>query len=291
MSPASRGIVYTERGQHAEDSFLFQYPDIDPVAISIGPLNVHWYGLMYVLGFFVAWFGFRLRARRPGSPIDEARAEDLIFYGALGVFIGGRLGYMLLYFLPENGIGALLSDPLAVVRVWEGGMSFHGGLVGVLIAMWLFARQLGLGFFEVTDFIAPWVPPALGFGRIGNFINGELWGKPTSADAPWSVVFEGVARHPSQLYEAFLEGLVLFVILFLFSASDRPIRAVSGLFLLGYGAFRTLIEFVRVPDDGVYLAWGWLTKGQVFSAPMIFAGLVLLWLAYRGAPRVTGAHA
>lgn len=285
--------MYKLDGQHrpadAEDQTLFEYPEIDPVAISIGPLSIHWYGLMYVLGFFVAWYGFRLRARRPDSPIDPGRAEDLVFYGALGVFIGGRLGYMLLYFLPANGPGALLADPLAVFRVWEGGMAFHGGLVGVLIAMWLFARRQGLTYFEVTDFIAPWVPPALGFGRIGNFINGELWGKPTSADAPWSVVYQGVPRHPSQLYEAFLEGLVLFLILYFFSARPRPTMAVSGMFLLGYGVFRTAVEFVRVPDDGIYFAWGWLTKGQLFSVPMILAGIVLLILAYRGTDRAASA--
>jgi phosphatidylglycerol:prolipoprotein diacylglycerol transferase len=155
--------------------------------------------------------------------------------------------------------------------------------------MWLFGRRLQLTFFTVTDFIAPWVPPALGFGRIGNFINGELWGKPTSADMPLSIVYQGVPRHPSQLYEALLEGLVLFLVLFLFSSRPRPTMAVSGLFLLGYGLFRSAIEFVRVPDDGVYLAWGWLTKGQVYSAPMVVAGIVLLVIAYRRKGAVAAA--
>lgn len=255
---------------------LFEYPDIDPVAISLGPLNVHWYGLMYVLGFFVAWWGLRMRATKPGSPIALGQAEDLIFYVALGVFVGGRVGYIIFY-----NFAGFLADPISIVKVWEGGMSFHGGLIGVLVALGLFARRVKLPYFAVSDYIAVWVPPGLGFGRIGNFINGELWGKETAAGAPWAVIVDGVPRHASQLYEAFLEGLVLFTILFLFSMRIRPRMAVSGLFLLGYGLFRIGVEFIRVPDNGVYFAFGWLTKGQVLSTPMVVLGACFLIAAYR----------
>ncbi len=172
-----------------------------------------------------------------------------------------------------------LENPLSLFRIWEGGMSFHGGLLGVLVAMYLYARKLGRAFFEATDFVAPLVPIGLGFGRIGNFINNELWGKPT--DVPWAVVVNGQARHASQLYEALLEGLVLFAILWIFSSKPRPVMAVSGLFLLGYGVFRFAVEFVRLPDASLgYLALGWVTMGQVLSLPMIVAGGVLIWLAY-----------
>jgi phosphatidylglycerol:prolipoprotein diacylglycerol transferase len=256
---------------------MFEYPDIDPVAFALGPLKVHWYGLMYVLGFVVGWLGLRARAPRADSPVAPARVEDLMFYIAVGVFAGGRVGYVLIY-----DFASLVDDPLSLFYVWRGGMSFHGGLIGVLLMMTLFARRTGQTFFAITDFIAPWVPPALGFVRIGNFINGELWGAETSADAPWSVVFEGVPRHPTQLYEAFLEGLVMFVVLVLFSAKARPRMAVSGLFLLLYGAFRFGVEFIRLPDAHIgYEALGWVTRGQILTAPMIVAGLVLLVLAYR----------
>jgi phosphatidylglycerol:prolipoprotein diacylglycerol transferase len=246
------------------------------VAISIGPINVHWYGLMYVFGFFAGWLGMRWRSRKPGCPIKPSEVEDLVFYVALGVFAGGRIGYMLLY-----NLDGLFSNPLSLFYVWQGGMAFHGGLIGVLVAMGIFAWRRGYHYFTITDLIAPWVPPGLFFGRLGNFINGELWGKPTSPDAFWSVIVDGQAVHPNQLYEAFLEGVVLFVVLLLYSARPRPRMAVSGLFLLLYGVFRVAIEFVRVPDQGVYLAWGWLTRGQVYSLPMIVAGIVLLVLAYR----------
>jgi len=247
------------------------------VAFSIGPVAVHWYGLMYVLGFFVAWWGMRMRAKQPWSPIPPAQAEDLIFYIAVGVFLGGRVGYMLLY-----NLGGFIEDPVSIVYVWRGGMSFHGGLLGVLLAVGIFARRHRLRYFAVSDFIAVWVPPGLCFGRIGNFINGELWGAVTRPDAPWAVIVDGEPRHPSQLYEAFLEGLVLFTVLFVFSLKPRPRMAVSGLFLLLYGVFRIAIEFIRLPDNGVYLAWGWLTKGQVFSVPMVAFGAWLLFRAYRG---------
>jgi len=261
---------------------VIQYPEIDPVAFGIGPLQVRWYGLMYLAGFVLGWLGARIRARRPDSPIPPARVDDLVFYVALGVIIGGRVGYMLFYSFPS-----LLENPLNLFKVWEGGMSFHGGLLGVLIAMGVLARKVRQPYFAVTDFIAPWVTPGLGLGRIGNFINGELWGAQTTPDAFWAVWVDGVPRHATQLYEAFLEGLVLFLILWGFSKRPRPIMAVSGLFLIFYGVFRVAIEFVRLPDqhmnvaaDG-YLAFGWLTMGQVLSAPMIVAGVMLLALAYR----------
>jgi phosphatidylglycerol:prolipoprotein diacylglycerol transferase len=258
------------------------------VAFGIGPLQVRWYGLMYLVGFFVAWLGMRSRAKRPWSRIKPEHVDDLVFYGALGAIVGGRVGYMLVYALND-----LITNPLSLFAVWEGGMSFHGGLTGVLIAMALYARHIREPFLVVTDFIAPWAPPGFFLVRIGNFINNELWGKPTSPDAPWAVIVDGEARHPSQLYEAGLEGIVLFAILWTYSRAPRPAKAVSGLFLLGYGAFRILVEFVRVPDEQLgYLALGWITMGQVLSAPMVIAGVILLVLAYRskegGAPAEGG---
>jgi len=256
---------------------VFHYPDFNPVAFAIGPLQVRWYGLMYLGGFAIAWLGTRARAKQGRAPISVARVDDLVFYAALGVIIGGRVGYMLFY-----GFDSLIANPLSIFAVWRGGMSFHGGFLGVLIAMALFARRVELPFWAIMDFLAPWVPPGLGLGRIGNFINGELWGKVTSPDAPWAVIVDGVPRHPSQLYEALLEGAVLFVVLQWFSAKPRPLMAVSGVFALLYGIFRFLIEFVRLPDAQLqYLAFGWLTMGQVLSAPMIVGGAVLLVLAYR----------
>ena len=240
---------------------------------------------MYLAGFVLGWLGVRYRAKLSGSPVELARAEDLVFYVALGVIVGGRLGSMLFYDLSR-----LIVEPAALFRVWEGGMSFHGGLIGVLVAMWLFARRIDQPFFAVADFVAPWVPIGLGLGRVGNFINGELWGKATSPDAPWAVIVEGIPRHPSQLYEAFLEGVVLFAVLFVFSAKPRPVMAVSGLFLALYGVFRIAVEFVRLPDDHIgYLALGWLTMGHALSAPMVIAGVALLVMAYRRKPAETAA--
>jgi phosphatidylglycerol:prolipoprotein diacylglycerol transferase len=229
---------------------------------------------MYVLGFITAWLGLRWSAKKPGSAFSPSEVEDLVFYGAVGVFAGGRIGYMLFY-----NLAGLIENPVSLFFVWEGGMSFHGGLLGVLVAMWLYARRKREPFFRITDQITPWIPPGLFFGRMGNFINGELWGHET--DLPWGIVYQGVALHPSQLYEAALEGVVLFIVLLTFTAKPRPRMAASGLFLLLYGVFRFGIEFIRLPDDGAYLAWEWLTYGQVYSAPMVIAGIALLVLAYR----------
>ncbi|MGB5247764.1 MAG: prolipoprotein diacylglyceryl transferase [Woeseia sp.] len=259
---------------------MLTYPEFDPIIFEIGIFKVRWYGLMYVLGFLFAWWLARLRAAKPWSPIRPEQVDDLIFYCMIGVIIGGRLGYCLFY-----GWDQLRSDPLYVFKITEGGMSFHGGLSGLMAAVWIYGRKLGRRFWEMGDFVTPLGPLGLGFGRIGNFINGELWGKPT--DVPWAFNVNGVGLHPSQLYEAILEGFVLFAIIWVYSAKPRPYRAVSGLFMLGYGVVRFFIEFYRVPDAHLqYLALGWVTMGQILSVPMIILGAVLLWLAYRdGAPQ------
>lgn len=271
---------------------MLTYPAIDPIAFSLGPLRIHWYGLMYLVGFLGGWALGRWRAARAGSGWTAVEIDDLLFYIALGVILGGRIGYVLFYQFDQ-----LLRDPLFLFMIWKGGMSFHGGLLGVMLAMVLFGRRYHHPFFATTDFIAPLVTIGLGAGRLGNFINGELWGKVT--DLPWGMrlsclEFPGLcdglapgaefslARHPSQLYEALLEGVLLFTILWLFSARPRPTMSVSGLFLLCYGIFRFAVEFVRLPDADIgYLAFGWLTLGQVLTLPMIFGGMVLLALAYR----------
>ncbi len=233
---------------------MFTYPEIDPVAFSIGPLKVHWYGIMYLLAFVIAYVLARGRARDAGSMIKPDQVDDLIFYSALGVIAGGRIGYMIFY-----APGTLVADPLSIFKIHEGGMSFHGGLIGVLIAMAWYGRRIGRRFFEVSDFLAPMAPLGLGAGRIGNFINGELWGKVT--DSPLGFMLpNGEVRHPTQLYEGFLEGLVLFAILWLYTLRPRPAMATTGVFLLGYGVFRFGIEFIRVPDQHLkYLAFDWLT--------------------------------
>jgi phosphatidylglycerol:prolipoprotein diacylglycerol transferase len=258
---------------------MLQHPQIDPVAIAIGPLKIHWYGLTYLVGFAAGWWLGRLRSRKPWSPVNEEQVGDLLFYLALGVILGGRFGYVIFY-----NFDVFLADPLWLLRVWEGGMSFHGGLLGVMLGMWWYGRKIGAGFWRMTDFVAPLVPVGLGAGRIGNFINGELWGKAT--DVPWGMVFpqapDALARHPSQLYQFALEGVLFFIILWWFSARPRPRMAVSGLFLICYGVFRFGVEFVRQPDAQLgYLAFDWLTMGQVLSLPMIIAGLLLMAIAYR----------
>lgn len=256
---------------------MLTYPQIDPVAFSLGPLKVHWYGLMYIIGIGAAWILARRRAKEPNFPWSSAQIEDLVFYCALGLMIGGRLGYILFY-----NFSAFIQDPLMITRVWEGGMSFHGGMLGAFAGMWAFARSTQAKFSDVTDFIGPYVPLGLFTGRIGNFINGELWGKPT--DLWVGMVFPGAGpepRHPTQLYEAGLEGVVLFVLLHIYRRSHPPRTAVSGMFLLLYGIFRFGVEFLRLPDAHIgYLAFGWLTMGMVLSLPMIVIGLFILIRAY-----------
>lgn len=259
---------------------MMTYPDIDPVALNLGVLKIHWYGISYVIGILAAWFLLRYRGNQTQWGFSSEQVSDLIFYAMLGIILGGRLGSVLFYNLPYY-----LQHPIEIIYIQQGGMSFHGGLIGVFVAVWFFCHKFNKSFFNVTDFIAPVVPIGLGSGRIGNFINGELWGAPS--DLPWAMIFPAEAagrlpRHPSQLYEAFLEGLVLFVILWLFSARPRPVRAISGLFLLGYGSFRFAVEFVRIPDAHIgYLAFDWLTMGQILSLPMVLVGLVLIVMAYR----------
>ena len=257
------------------------YPQIDPIALSIGPLHIHWYGLMYLFGFLFVWLLGLYRVNK--TDWTRQQLEDLLFYGAVGVIIGGRVGYAIFYDFQAN-----LENPLNIFKIWQGGMSFHGGLLGVLAAFAWFGKKTGKSFFDISDFIAPMVPIGLMFGRIGNFINGELWGKVT--DVPWAMVFPGAGplpRHPSQLYEAALEGVLLFIILWWFSSKPRPKAAVSGLFLLGYGFFRFLVEFVRIPDAQYgYLAFDWLTMGQILCLPMIIFGIILMIVSYKVEARV-----
>jgi phosphatidylglycerol:prolipoprotein diacylglycerol transferase len=253
---------------------MIAYPDFDPVAFSIGGVKVHWYGLMYVVGFIAGWWLARRRAMAPGSTWKPADVDDLIFFAAVGVIVGGRLGWILVY-----GFDALREDPLAIIRVWQGGMSFHGGLAGVMIAVALFARRRGRRIADVFDFTAPLPAVGLCAGRIGNFINGELWGKPT--DLPWGMPVDGEVLHPSQLYEAALEGVVLFALLWWYTSKPRPRLAPAGLFLSLYAIFRIAVEFVRVPDADIgYLAFGWLTMGQLLSLPVLAVGLAMLAWAY-----------
>ena len=260
---------------------MLVYPQIDPIAVSLGPLKVHWYGLMYLLAFGTGYGLALWRIRRSGSGWTADMLSDLLFYIAMGVIMGGRLGYVVFY-----GFDRLMDDPLWALRVWEGGMSFHGGLLGVLIAVAVFCRQYQKPWFDMMDFVAPLVPTGLLFGRIGNFIGGELWGRPVvDQNFPLAMVFphvDNLARHPSQLYEAVLEGLVLFVLLWWYSARPRPRMAVSGLFLAGYGAARFTVEFFRQPDaDKGFILFDWMTMGQILTTPMILGGLVLMLLAYR----------
>ncbi|MDR2743612.1 MAG: prolipoprotein diacylglyceryl transferase [Desulfovibrio sp.] len=248
-------------------------PPLDPVAFSLGGLHIRWYGLMYLFGFASGWLLGRRRASRPESPWPPAAVDDMLTCAMLGVILGGRLGYVFFY-----DLAVYIQEPWEILRIWNGGMSFHGGLLGVVAALALFARSRGAPFLAVTDFVAPLVPPGLFFGRVGNFINGELWGKVS--DVPWAVVFPGGGpwtRHPTQLYEATFEGLVLFALIWIYSAKTRKTGAVSGFFAVGYGLARFAVEFVRVPDPQLgYLAFDWLTMGQVLCLPLILAGLFLL---------------
>lgn len=249
------------------------YPNINPVAFHIVSWPVYWYGLMYLLGFLMAWCLLSLRIRQDQRFTREQLA-DLLFFAALGVIIGGRLGYMFFY----DG-HALLTQPLVIFQTWKGGMSFHGGLLGVIIALAWFARRTKHSLLELTDFVAPVVPIGLGLGRIGNFINAELWGRVS--DLPWAMVFPNAGplpRHPSQVYEFLLEGVALFVILWCYSRKPRPLGAVSGLFLICYGFFRFVIEFFREPDTQIGFFWHIFTEGQLLSLPMILFGIIL-WVS------------
>ncbi|MFO7306445.1 MAG: prolipoprotein diacylglyceryl transferase [Gammaproteobacteria bacterium] len=278
---------------------MLTYPSIDPVIVTIGPLAIHWYGLMYVIGFAAAWLLARHRASAADSTWKPVDVDDLIFFSAIGVIVGGRIGWLVFY-----GAEQVVEDPLTIIQIWKGGMSFHGGLLGVIVAVVLFARRRGRRVADVLDFLAPLPGIGIFAGRIGNFINGELWGKPT--DAPWGFVLDPSLLHPrqadevlllcrrfevdpcviqvhaSQLYEGLLEGLLLFVVLWLYTSKRRPRWAPSGLFLVGYGVCRFLVEFVRVPDaNRGYILFDWVTMGQILSAPMIIIGIALMVAAYR----------
>nr|WP_113865573.1 prolipoprotein diacylglyceryl transferase [Brenneria salicis]NMN92563.1 prolipoprotein diacylglyceryl transferase [Brenneria salicis ATCC 15712 = DSM 30166]RBP64581.1 prolipoprotein diacylglyceryl transferase [Brenneria salicis ATCC 15712 = DSM 30166]RLM31354.1 prolipoprotein diacylglyceryl transferase [Brenneria salicis ATCC 15712 = DSM 30166] len=278
------------------------FPQFDPVIFSIGPVALHWYGLMYLVGFvFAMWLAGR-RANQPGSGWKKEEVENLLYIGFLGVFVGGRLGYVLFYAFPS-----FLENPLYLFKVWDGGMSFHGGLVGVIVVMMWFAYRTKRHFFQVSDFIAPLIPFGLGAGRLGNFINGELWGRVT-INTPWAMLFPGsrgedlelaasnpqwlaifnqygmLPRHPSQLYQMLLEGVLLFILLNLFIRKPRPMGSVSGLFLIGYGLFRIISEFFRQPDAQLGLFGGVFSMGQILSLPMVIAGILMMVWAYRRQP-------
>ena len=254
------------------------YADIDPVALSLGPLKVHWYGLMYLCGFVGAWFYGVQRAKRDDSRWTAKQVEDVIFYGAMGVIIGGRVGYTLFY-----NFSAFLDNPLSILYIHQGGMSFHGGMLGVFAGLYLFGRKNNLTFFQVSDFIAPWVPIGLGAGRIGNYINHELWGRPMETVMPWAFDYgDHVARHPSSLYQALTEGLLLFLILWWYSSKPRPHIAISAVFMFSYGCLRFFTEFFRIPDSHLgFIALDWLTMGQILSLPMIVFGLVMFYIAQK----------
>ncbi len=278
------------------------FPQFDPVIFSVGPVSLHWYGLMYLVGFiFAMWLAFR-RADKPGSGWKRSEVENLLYAGFFGVFLGGRIGYVLFYNLP-----LFLDNPLYLFKVWDGGMSFHGGLLGVIIVMCWFAHRTKRTFFQVSDFIAPLIPFGLGLGRLGNFINGELWGR-VDPSLPWAMLFPGshgedtllaadnpalqalmasnlygvLPRHPSQLYEMLLEGVVLFIILNLYIRKPRPLGSVSGLFLTCYGLFRYIVEYFRQPDQQLgLLLGGHISMGQLLSTPMILSGMVIVIWSYR----------
>jgi len=258
------------------DKFL-QFPVIDPIIFSIGPVSLRWYGTMYLIGFLAAMFMANKAADRSDGLWTRDQVSDLLFYGFLGVILGGRVGYVLFYQFEY-----FLSDPLYLFEIWQGGMSFHGGLLGVILAIFIFARKTKKNFLEVGDFVAPLVPIGLGMGRLGNFINAELWGRQT--DVSWAMVFPTdplqVPRHPSQLYEFALEGVVLFAILYIISRKTRSLGLASGAFLIGYGIFRSIVEFFREPDAHLGLYFSFISKGQILSIPMILVGILIIYLGY-----------
>ncbi|MDK2956179.1 MAG: phosphatidylglycerol---prolipoprotein diacylglyceryl transferase [Desulfovibrionales bacterium] len=259
---------------------MLQYPNIDPVIFKIGPLSLHWYGLAYAAGFISAYFLAARRVKRLLPDWTDQDVSGLVMHLVAGVVLGARLGYVLFY-----DFSWFLSHPWDIVAVWKGGMSFHGGLIGVIVGVWIFARRAKKSFLRATDLIAPLAPIGLFCGRIANFINGELWGRATTA--PWGMVFPGAGplpRHPSQLYEALLEGVVLFTVLWTYSRKLRSPGKASGLFLVLYGCFRFSVEFVRQPDAQLgFIAFGWLTMGQILCLPMILLGGYLLATAHRRA--------
>lgn len=257
---------------------MLKHPDFDPIAIHIGSGGIHWYGLMYLVAFTSAWYLGRVRARKKNSGWLQDDVADVMFYTALGVILGGRLGYILFY-----DFANFIEHPLNIFKIWQGGMSFHGGLIGSALGLWLYGRKTKRTFFQVTDFMIPLFPLGYAAGRLGNFINGELWGRVT--DVPWAMLFLQVddkPRHPSQLYQLFLGGIVIFIIIWLYSNKPRPTMAVSGLFLMLFGCYRIFVEFFREPDKHLgYIAFDWMTMGQILSVPMVIIGAFMLWKAYR----------
>lgn len=269
---------------------MFTYPSFNPIALQLGPITVYWYGIMYVLGFAGAWLLATYRAnkntiatnvnivtKQAASCFTRTEVSDLIFYCAIGVIVGGRLGYVLFYYAWYDFAG-LITNPLTIFKIWQGGMSFHGGLIGVIISIILFSKKYHKHFLTITDFTTPLVPIGLFLGRIGNFINDELWGKVTTV--PWAITFPNggaLPRHPSQLYEASLEGVILFIFLWLYSAKPKTTGKVTAWFLIGYGCTRFFCEFFRTPDYQIgFLAFNWFTMGQLLSLPMIIIGILLL---------------
>lgn len=265
---------------------MLPYPQIDPIIFSIGPLAIRWYGVMYLIGFLaIGYLAWRKSVKGLAPTKNRAEVEDMIFYGALGVILGGRIGYMLFY-----QFDALLANPLTLFKITDGGMSFHGGLIGVLIAMVLFARKIDKPFLQVMDLLAPLAPIGLGLGRLGNFINQELWGRVADPSLPWAMVFPAdpmqLPRHPSQLYQFLLEGVLLFIVLQFIARKPRATGFVSGCFLIGYGLARFIAEFFRQPDAHIGLeAFGWMSRGQELSLPMIAAGIVLVAVSQYRAKR------
>lgn len=258
------------------------FPQISPEIFSLGPITLRWYGVMYLLGFIFAYWLAMRRAKQPNSGWTPTQVENLLFNGFFGLVIGGRVGDVFFYHYQD-----FLANPVYLFKIWQGGMSFHGGLIGAILAMWLTSRKQKRSFWATADFVAPLIPFALGVGRIGNFINDELWGRVT--DVPWAVLFPNggyLPRHPSQLYEAFLEGLVLFIILNLYIRKPRPVGSVAGLFLIGYGTFRFLVEYVREPDVSLFMDT--ITRGQLLSLPMIIFGLLCMIIAYKKSPKQAG---